>query len=93
MAIRKEEEKKAIDNITYKMDKDKKTDDMLFAKLNKQQKLVLNKKKKIADMTGEPVNIKQLVNDKLFQTIGDKKNPATEAEIKEFLEEQKKKGN
>jgi hypothetical protein len=87
MAIRKEEEKKAIDNITYKMDKDKKTDDMLFAKLNKQQKLVLNKKKKIADMTGEPVNIKQLVNDKLFQTIGDKKNPATEAEIKEFLEE------
>jgi hypothetical protein len=87
MAIRKEEEKKAIDNITYKMDKDKKTDDMLFAKLNKQQKLVLNKKKKIADMTGEPVDIKQLVNDKLFQTIGDKKNPATEAEIKEFLEE------
>ena len=87
MAIRKEEEKKAIDNITYKMDKDKKTDDMLFAKLNKQQKLVLNKKKKIADMTGEPVNIKQLVNDKLFQTIGDKKNPATEKEIKEFLEE------
>ena len=87
MAIRKEEEKKAIDNITYKMDKEKKTDDMLFAKLNKQQKLVLNKKKKIADMTGEPVDIKQLVNDKLFQTIGDKKNPATEAEIKEFLEE------
>ena len=87
MAIRKEEEKKAIDNITYKMDKDKKTDDMLFAKLNKQQKSVLNKKKKIADMTGEPVDIKQLVNDKLFQTIGDKKNPATEAEIKEFLEE------
>ena len=32
MAIRKEEEKKAIDNITYKMDKEKKTDDMLFAK-------------------------------------------------------------
>ena len=31
--------------------------------------------------------VKQLVNDKLFQTIGDKKNPATEAEIKEFLEE------
>ena len=87
MAIRKEEEKKAIDNITYKMDKEKKTDDMLFAKLNKQQKLVLNKKKKIADMTGESVDIKQLVNDKLFRTIGDKKNPATEAEIKEFLEE------
>ena len=87
MAIRKEEEKKAIDNITYKIDKDKKIDDMLFAKLNKQQKSVLNKKKRIADSTGQNVDIKQLVNDKLFKAIGDKKNPATESEIKEFLEE------
>ena len=87
MAIRKEEEKRAIDNITYKMDKDKKTEDMLFAKLNKKQKMVLNKKKKIADQTGESVDIKQLVNDRLFKAIGDKKNPATESEIKEFLEE------
>ena len=87
MAIRDEEEKKAIDNISYKIDRDKKTDDMLFAKLNKKQKAVLNKKKKIADMIGEPVDIKQLVNDKLFKAIGDKKNPATAKEIKEFLEE------
>ena len=87
MAIRDEEEKKAIDNISYKIDRDKKTDDMLFAKLNKKQKAVLNKKKKIADMTGESVDIKQVVNDKLFKAIGDKKNPATTKEIKEFLEE------
>ena len=87
MAIRDEEEKKAIDNISYKIDRDKKTDDMLFAKLNKKQKAVLNKKKKIANMTGESVDIKQVVNDKLFKTIGDKKNPATAKEIKEFLEE------
>ena len=35
MAIRPEEEKKAIDNITYKIDKEKKIDDMLLAKLSK----------------------------------------------------------
>jgi len=86
MAIRDEEEKKAIDNITYKMDKEKKIDDMLLAKLNKEQKSVLKKKKMIAGATGEKINIQDLVKDKLFKAIGDKKNPATEQEIKDFLE-------
>ena len=35
-----EEKEKAIDNISYKMDKDKKQEDMMMAKLTKNQKKV-----------------------------------------------------
>tara|TARA_Y100001937_G_scaffold71297_1_gene97059 strand:+ start:262 stop:522 length:261 start_codon:yes stop_codon:yes gene_type:complete len=86
MAIKKEE-KKAIDNITYKIDKDKKIENTMVAKLTKQQKTVLKKKQNLANMMGESIKIEDVVNDPIFKTIGDKKKPATKEEIKEFLEE------
>ena len=86
MAIRKEE-KEAIDNITYKIDKDKKIEDTMVAKLNKKQKMVLKKKKNLANMMGEPIKVEDIVNDPLFKSIGDKKSPATKEEVKEFLEQ------
>ena len=86
MAIRKEE-KEAIDNITYKMDKDKKIEDTMIAKLNKKQKMVLKKKQNLANMMGEPIKVEDIVNDPLFKSIGDKKSPATKEEVKEFLEQ------
>ena len=85
MAIRKEE-KEAIDNITYKIDKDKKIEDTMVAKLNKKQKMVLKKKQNLANMMGEPIKVEDIVNDPLFKSIGDKKSPATKEEVKEFLE-------
>ena len=85
MAIRKEE-KEAIDNITYKMDKDKKIEDTMIAKLSKKQKMVLKKKQNLANMMGESIEIEKIVNDPLFKTIGDKNSPATKEEVKEFLE-------
>ena len=86
MAIRKEE-KEAIDNITYKIDKDKKIEDTMVAKLNKKQKMVLKKKQNLANMMGEPIKVEDIVNDPLFKSIGDKKSPATKEEVKEFLEQ------
>ena len=86
MAIRKEE-KEAIDNITYKIDKDKKIEDTMVAKLNKKQKMVLKKKQNLANMMGEPIKVEDIVNDPLFKSIGDKKSPATKEEGKEFLEQ------
>ena len=86
MAIRKEE-KEAIDNITYKVDKDKKIEDTMVAKLNKKQKMVLKKKQNLANMMGEPIKVEDIVNDPLFKSIGDKKSPATKEEVKEFLEQ------
>ena len=87
MAIRKEEEKKAIDNITYKMDKDKKIEDTMIAKLSKKQKMVLKKKQNLANMMGESIKVEDIVNDPLFKSIGDKNSPATKEEVKEFLEQ------
>ena len=84
MAIRKEE-KEAIDNITYKIDKDKKIEDTMVAKLNKKQKMVLKKKQNLANMMGESIKIENIINDPLFKTIGDKNKPATAEEIQEFL--------
>ena len=84
MAIRKEE-KEAIDNITYKVDKDKKIEDTMVAKLNKKQKMVLKKKQNLANMMGESIKIENIINDPLFKTIGDKNKPATAEEIQEFL--------
>ena len=86
MAIRKEE-KEAIDNITYKIDKDKKIEDTMVSKLNKKQKMVLKKKQNLANMMGEPIKVEDIVNDPLFKSIGDKKSPATKEEVKEFLEQ------
>ena len=86
MAIRKEE-KEAIDKITYKIDKDKKIEDTMVAKLNKKQKMVLKKKQNLANMMGEPIKVEDIVNDPLFKSIGDKKSPATKEEVKEFLEQ------
>ena len=86
MAIRKEE-KEAIDNITYKIDKDKKIEDTMVAKLNKKQKMVLKKKQNLANMMGESIKVEDIVNDPLFKSIGDKKSPATKEEVKEFLEQ------
>ena len=85
MAIRKEE-KEAIDNITYKVDKDKKIEDTMVAKLNKKQKMVLKKKQNLANMMGESIKVEDVINDPLFKTIGDKNSPATKEEVKEFLE-------
>mgnify|MGYP000271020927 CR=1 FL=1 len=85
MAIRKEE-KEAIDNITYKMDKDKKIEDTMIAKLSKKQKMVLKKKQNLANMMGESIKVEDVINDPLFKTIGDKNSPATKEEVKEFLE-------
>ena len=84
MAIRKEE-KEAIDNITYKIDKDKKIEDTMIAKLSKKQKMVLKKKQNLANMMGESIKIENIINDPLFKTIGDKNKPATAEEIQEFL--------
>ena len=86
--IREEKEKeKAIDNISYRITKDKKQEDMMMAKLTKKQKVVLKKKQNLANMMGESIEIEKIINDPLFKTIGSKKNPATKEEIKEFLEE------
>ena len=85
MAIRKEE-KEAIDNITYKIDKDKKIEDTMVAKLNKKQKMVLKKKQNLANMMGESIKLEDVINDPLFKTIRDKNSPATKEEVKEFLE-------
>ena len=84
MAIRKEE-KEAIDNITYKVDKDKKIEDTMVAKLNKKQKMVLKKKQSMANMMGESVKIEDIINDPGFKALGSKKEPATREEIEEFL--------
>tara|TARA_A100001515_G_scaffold10077_1_gene8230 strand:+ start:49 stop:312 length:264 start_codon:yes stop_codon:yes gene_type:complete len=84
--IREEKEKeKAIDNISYRITKDKKQEDMMMAKLTKKQKQVLEKKQNLANMMGESIRIQDIMNDPLFKTIGDKKKPATAEEIQEFL--------
>jgi hypothetical protein len=84
--IREEKEKeKAIDNISYRITKDKKQEDMMMAKLTKKQKQVLEKKQNLANMMGESIRIQDIINDPLFKTIGDKKKPATAEEIQEFL--------
>ena len=84
--IREEKEKeKAIDNISYRITKDKKQEDMMMAKLTKKQKMVLKKKQNLTNMMGESIKIENIINDPLFKTIGDKNKPATAEEIQEFL--------
>ena len=76
---------KAVDNISYKIDKDKKQEDMMMAKLTKNQKKVLKKKQSMANMMGESVKIEDIINDLGFKALGSKKEPATREEIEEFL--------
>ena len=86
MAIR-EENKKVQDNMNYKSDKDKMQEGMLMAKLTKTQKAALRKKQNIANLTGEPIKVDELVKDKIFIEAGDKKEPATVQEINNYLKE------
>ena len=86
MAIR-EENKKVQDNMNYKSDKDKMQEGMLMAKLTKTQKAALKRKQNIANLTGEPIKVEDLVKDKVFIAAGDKKEPATVQEINNYLKE------
>ena len=85
MIKEKKEKERAIDNLSYQQDKSKKQEDMMMAKLTNMQKSVLKLKKKNSEAMGEPIKIEDIMNDPVFQTIGDKKEPATKEEIQEFL--------
>tara|TARA_R100001086_G_scaffold2820_1_gene1935 strand:+ start:241 stop:504 length:264 start_codon:yes stop_codon:yes gene_type:complete len=85
MIKEKKEKERAIDNLSYQQDKSKKQEDMMMAKLTNMQKSVLKLKKKNSEKMGEPIKIEDIMNDPVFQTIGDKKKPATKEEIQEFL--------
>ena len=86
-----------------KIDRDRKTGDnmdgekrandklnMMMAKLTKRQKSVIDKKQNIANLTGESINVKDLVSDKAFQTVGDKDDPATVQEVNDYIKTIKK---
>ena len=92
MAIRKEEEKNGM-SIVDNMNGEKRANDKLdsmVAKLTKTQKAALRKKQNIANLTGEPIKVDELVKDKIFIAAGDKKEPATVQEINNYLKEIKK---
>ncbi len=80
-----EKEKTAIDNLTYGSDKFKKQEKMMIAGLTKKQKSALKTKKKIADLTGESINVNDILDDPGFKAGGDKKDPATKEEVEAFL--------
>ena len=89
MAIRKEEEKNGM-SIVDNMNGEKRANDKLdsmVAKLTKTQKAALRKKQNIANLTGEPIKVDELVKDKIFIEAGDKKEPATVQEINNYLKE------
>ena len=89
MAIRKEEEKNGM-SIVDNMNGEKRANDKLdsmVAKLTKTQKAALRKKQNIANLTGEPIKVDELVKDKIFIGAGDKKEPATVQEINNYLKE------
>ena len=86
MSIR-EENKKVQDNMNYRFDKDKMQEEMLMAKLTKMQKAAIKKKKKIADLSGEAIDVKEIVTDDAFKAIGNKKEPATAQEVNMYLKE------
>ena len=85
MIKEKKEKERAIDNLSYQQDKIKKQEDMMMAKLTKNQKKVLKKKQSMANMMGESVKIEDIINDPGFKALGSKKEPATKEEIEEFL--------
>ena len=80
--MKREENKYREDNLDYSS---KKKTNIELAKLTKEQKAVINKKKKLADMMGESIDINQILNNPGFKALGDPKEPATEQDIKELL--------
>ena len=95
MAIRdkfEEQEKNGMKIITN-MNGEKRADsklNMMMAKLTGRQKAVIDKKQNIANLTGESINVKDLVSDKAFQTVGDKDDPATVQEVNDYIKKIKK---
>ena len=95
MAIRdkfEEQEKNGMKIITN-MNGEKRADsklNMMMAKLTRRQKAVIDKKQNIANLTGESINVKDLVSDKAFQTVGDKDDPATVQEVNDYIKKIKK---
>jgi len=95
MAIRDkfEEQEKNGMKIVTNMNGEKRANgklNIMMAKLTKRQKSVINKKQNIANLTGESINVKDLVSDKSFQTIGDKDDPATVQEVNDYIKTIKK---
>jgi hypothetical protein len=95
MAIRDkfEEQEKNGMKIVTNMNGEKRANNklnMMMAKLTKRQKAVINKKQNIANLTGESINVKDLVSDKAFQTVGDKDDPATVQEVNDYIKTIKK---
>jgi hypothetical protein len=95
MAIRdkfEEQEKNGMKVVTN-MNGEKRANgklNMMMAKLTKRQKSVIDKKQNIANLTGESINVKNLVSDESFQTIGDKDDPATVQEVNAYIKTIKK---
>jgi len=95
MAIRDkfEEQEKNGMKIVTNMNGEKRANNklnMMMAKLTKRQKAVIDKKQNIANLTGESINVKDLVSDKAFQTVGDKDDPATVQEVNDYIKTIKK---
>ena len=95
MAIRDkfEEQEKNGMKIVTNMNGEKRANgklNMMMAKLTKRQKSVIDKKQNIANLTGESINVKDLVSDKAFQTVGDKDDPATVQEVNDYIKTIKK---
>ena len=95
MAIRDkfEEQEKNGMKIVTNMNGEKRANgklNMMMAKLTKRQKSVIDKKQNIANLTGESINVKDLVSDKAFQTVGDKDDPATIQEVNAYIKTIKK---
>jgi hypothetical protein len=95
MAIRDkfEEQEKNSMKIVTNMNGEKRANgklNMMMAKLTRRQKAVIDKKQNIANLTGESINVKDLVSDKAFQTVGDKDDPATVQEVNDYIKTIKK---
>jgi hypothetical protein len=95
MAIRDkfEEQEKNGMKIVTNMNGEKRANgklNMMMAKLTRRQKAVIDKKQNIANLTGESINVKDLVSDKAFQTVGDKDDPATVQEVNDYIKTIKK---
>ena len=97
MAIKKDTdkviEKKNGMNIVDNMDGEERANNKLnsmMVKLTKTQKAALKRKQNIANATGDPIKVEDLVKDKVFIAAGDKKEPATIQEINDYLKKIKK---
>ena len=95
MAIRDkfEEQEKNGMKIVTNMNGEKRANgklNMMMAKLTRRQKAVIDTKQNIANLTDESINVKDLVSDKAFQTVGDKDDPATVQEVNDYIKTIKK---